>query len=281
MFIKTISRHDNSSAFSDSLDLLAISENSMTIWQRIENQRSILYGKCKSIDLDNERILFEFNQEINLLEKEIFFYSEDCKIIFKSLDFHFDKKILDIKFPNEFIVLSADENNDYAKKNNKIKDTTEHLLDETMIHDGQRERIVSEISLSGVTDSQKKLGGHMSGDIKTDKISTLQAVKSLDENDIFEHQRSAPRARPKTQKKVTLHLKGRPETSKEYDLFDLSMGGMSFVISDKDLLQNNDEIELTYFDTKAIDSLMLGIIRNIREEAPERFRVGVQFISED
>jgi hypothetical protein len=265
----------------------------MTIWQKIGDERSVFQGKCTNIDLDNERIMFECNEDLSFVEEEIFFYSKENKMIFKAIDFNFQETFLDMKFPEEFISLSTAENEKYAEKSNRVKGTTEHFKDETMSTDSEREKITTK-SMSGKVGAQANLGGQMSGSIKTekissrmtanlstDKISTKQSVKTIDEDKAFEHQRAAPRARPKVQKRVTLHIKGRPETSQEYDLFDLSMGGMSFVITSKDLLQKNDELELTYFDAKPIETLMIGIIRNIREEEPDRFRVGVQFISEE
>ena len=54
---------------------------------------------------------------------------------------------------------------------------------------------------------------------------------------------------------------------------------MSFVITSKKKKKKNDELELTYFDSHLIDTLMIGVIRNIREEGTIVFRVGVQFIT--
>jgi hypothetical protein len=272
---------------------LADSNSIVTIWQKLENERQVFQGICKNIDHDNQRMFFECDKELSLSDSEVFFYSEEHSMIFKISDFNFEENFLDTSFPEELISLSQKENDDYALKNKKIRGTTQHFKDETMSLESKRERIKTE-PLSGRASPETNMGGLMVGafktekisskisaNLKTEKISTKQSVKSISEDEAFEHHRSTPRARPKSQKRVTFHIKGKPETSKEYELFDLSMGGMSFVITSRDLLSKNDELEFTYFDDNAVSTLMIGIIRNIREEAPDRFKVGVQFISEE
>ena len=76
-------------------------------------------------------------------------------------------------------------------------------------------------------------------------------------------------------------MKDKPETLREFDLFDLSMGGLGFVISQKDNIQKNDILDIKYFDQNKVEEPMFGVVRNIREEGMNIFRVGVQFLTDD
>ncbi len=126
-----------------------------------------------------------------------------------------------------------------------------------------------------------KISTNVKASFKPDKISTVDTVINLNEDEQFAHKRAAPRARPSVDKKVTLHVQGRDSDSKTFVLFDLSRGGLSFTISGKDLFQKNDLLEVTAFDDKPVDPPMIGIIRSIREEGMDEFRVGVQFTNVD
>lgn len=102
---------------------------------------------------------------------------------------------------------------------------------------------------------------------------------NLDEEDkLFVDKRESPRARPKIDKFVKV-AKIRGSGPEIYKLFDLSRGGMGFIIYDENSLAKGEEIHILGFNEFDLDDPLIGKIMSIRpiDGAPSEFKVGVKF----
>jgi hypothetical protein len=102
---------------------------------------------------------------------------------------------------------------------------------------------------------------------------------NLDEEDkIFADKRESPRARPKIDKfvKVAKIWGSGPEI---YKLFDLSRGGMGFIIFDETGFAKGEDIHIVGFNEFDLDDPLVGRIMSIRpiDGAESEFKVGVKF----
>ncbi len=101
---------------------------------------------------------------------------------------------------------------------------------------------------------------------------------SVDEEDkLFADQRESPRARPKIQKYVTLQTE-EGETGR-FALFDLSQGGMAFVVEDESFFSKGNMVYVFGIDAKVLDDPLIGKVMSVRSlnEANQEFKVGVKF----
>jgi hypothetical protein len=101
----------------------------------------------------------------------------------------------------------------------------------------------------------------------------------LDEEDkLFADKRESPRARPKAEKQVKVaKLKGSGPAT--YKLFDLSRGGMGFIINDDFTFSRGEDIHIVGFNDFDLDDPLVGTIMSIRpiDGAQSEFKVGVKF----
>lgn len=105
-------------------------------------------------------------------------------------------------------------------------------------------------------------------------------VKRLDnseEEEVYTSVREAPRARPKVDKMVCLYKSGYAESRKEFVLFDISRGGLSFIVDQEDIFQKGDYLEIASLEDKELDVILIGEIMSIRNQG-ENWKVGIKFI---
>lgn len=105
-------------------------------------------------------------------------------------------------------------------------------------------------------------------------------VKKLDtteEEQVYSSLREAPRARPQAEKKVSLYKTGEPDSRAVYQMFDISRGGLSFLVSQEDLFQKGDYIEVVALEDDELDTILIGEVMNIRTQE-ETWKVGVKFV---
>lgn len=255
-------------------------DEDFVLWQNIDGDRKTNGGKL--VDISDSDIVFTGIDEKFSEKEDLFFHCKESQYIFKIDQFSYEDGFR-CSLPREVV---------FVGDSFTVQGTTQHIVEETISHDSLTDHIKHKNLRGSVSGTDKisstitaafkteKISSNMSASLKTDKISTFDSVKKLNEDEIFAAQRAAPRARPKKDKKITLKLLGSSDKVFTYSLFDLSTGGMGFNISNLDMFQKNDKLLVTAIDGKDLDKNMIGIIRNIREDGPKTFRVGVQFIDE-
>jgi hypothetical protein len=278
-----IKKYNISEHFEKILTLLQESKvqgEDFILWQNIDGSRKTKAGKL--VDISESDIAFTGIDDQFSDDEDLFFHCKESQYIFKINDFSLGDEFR-CPIPREVV---------FVGDSFTVHGTTDHIENKIFSHDSFTDKIKHK-SLSGsVSGTDKisstmaaslktdKISSTMSASLKTDKISTFDSVKKLNEDEIFAAQRAAPRARPKKDKKVTLKLLDSSEKVFTYSLFDLSTGGMGFNITNRDMFQKNDKLLVTAIDGKDLDKNMIGVIRNIREDGPNAFRVGVQFVDE-
>jgi hypothetical protein len=60
-------------------------------------------------------------------------------------------------------------------------------------------------------------------------------------------------------------------------MFDISRGGLSFLVSQEDLFQKGDYIEVVALEDDELDTILIGEVMNIRTQE-ETWKVGVKFV---
>ncbi len=114
-------------------------------------------------------------------------------------------------------------------------------------------------------------------------FETELSFVSLDEEDkLFQDKRAAPRARPPKGKMVTIQKSTDQEYVRTFELFDLSRGGMGFIIPLGEEIDKGDIVNVQAFDDKVFDSPMQIEVKSIREVDSDgtHFKVGCQFVGD-
>jgi hypothetical protein len=140
-----------------------------------------------------------------------------------------------------------------------------------------------------IVKGNKKTSSHSGPDImKVKSISKhdmdifneeLGAITLDQEEKMFAGSRETPRARPKKDKIVNVKRSSDTE-GKSYLLFDLSQGGLSFIVNLEDNFNKGDQLEILGFDLKVFDEPMVGQIMSIRplDELGFQNKIGIKFI---
>lgn len=101
---------------------------------------------------------------------------------------------------------------------------------------------------------------------------------TLDEEDkLFADKRESPRARPKQQKYVT--VQSVSGDTARFPLFDLSQGGMGFIVLDEDRFAKGSVIYIFAIDAKVLDDPLIGKVMSARALGDKKmgFKIGVKF----
>ncbi|MFY7994238.1 MAG: PilZ domain-containing protein [Bacteriovoracaceae bacterium] len=246
---------------------LLSSQSPVVIWQNVDatGQKVRCYSSLNAFHFESKKLYFSpLEGEISLFSPgHIFFYSEESQIIFKSnltevaqaicLDMPTELKLLeDPEVTHIRGVIGVDLQDVWKVKRLKI--------DENQISDVMKVKSLNQRSGS---DQQ---------------ILNDELFVSVDEEDeLFADQRESPRARPKQQKYVTLQTD--TGESGRFPLFDLSQGGMAFVVLDENQFTKGAMIYVFGIDAKVLDDPLIGKVMSVRslDESKIEFKVGVKF----
>lgn len=109
----------------------------------------------------------------------------------------------------------------------------------------------------------------------------LDAMTLAEEDKLYADKREAPRVRAKGNKVISVCLADRPETSTEQPLFDLSRGGLAFVVEAEKRFQKGDMIFVLEIENNRLDSPLVGEVMSVRKLDDESgYKVGVKFVDE-
>lgn len=113
-------------------------------------------------------------------------------------------------------------------------------------------------------------------------LEKIELVERENENN-HKHERVAPRSQAKTGQLVGIDkLNPSLETlrSELFNLYDISAGGMGFMVHDPAEYTPGDKIRVTHVDGKALPKHLYGevmAVRQIEGESVDTFKVGVKF----
>ncbi len=105
----------------------------------------------------------------------------------------------------------------------------------------------------------------------------LKKLDTTEEEQVYTSLREAPRARPQGEKKVSLYKTGEPENREVYTMFDISRGGLSFIVNIEDKFQKGEYIEVAALEEDELDTILVGEVMSIRSQ-DENWKIGIKFV---
>ncbi len=248
---------------------LLSSQSPVVIWQTIAPTGNKLrcYSQLSSFHFDSKKLYFspsegDFSQ---FSLGPIFLYSEQEQIIFKS-NLQNQTETLCLEMPEELKLLEDPE--------------VTHIRGALGI-DLQEIWKVKRLNVDKINQQmrgnlQVKSLSQRSGNDK--QILNDELFVTVDEEDkLFADKRESPRARPKQQKYVM--LQNEAGDTARFPLFDLSQGGMGFLVFDEALFPKSSMVYVYAIDAKVLDDPLIGKVMSVRsmDEAKIEFKVGVKF----
>jgi|LULF01.1.fsa_nt_gb hypothetical protein len=272
-----IIKNDEREAISEVIQGFFLALNPIIVWENIadNDQRKIHAVKIENVDNETESLSFvdTAGRTFQFSGPELFFFSEDHDIIFKTVLNHIEGAKLVVKSPHQVKCLEADEKLRFEDQLNSFKAS----LDDLNKIDTHNEADANEPSFdhSQLFDS---LSEHDSDLLK----SQMGHITLEEEDKAFEDVRESPRAKPEEGKMVTVQTADESKAQATYGLYDLSQGGLSFLVFSKDEYYLGEKIRLKAFDIKKFESPMLLEVKSIREadELGIQYKVGCQFVLE-
>lgn len=242
----------------------------IVLWQFMPDsgKREISNTHIDSYNLDSGKICLKINSETNIVHHlPIYFYAEDGQIIFKTNIESLQDRTLSLKVPEELKLLEDPEIN-YVR--GAVGQGGSDVWKVKSLNPG------TNIIPSNVM-RVKSMAQRSSRD--QDLLNNeFEPVNSDEEDKLFAGKRESPRARPRLEKYVKIaRIVG--QGPKRYKLFDLSRGGMGFLVLELEEFQKGDDIQVIGFNDFDLDDPFLGKVMSIRpiDEQELQFKVGVKF----
>ena len=294
--MESFNKDEDRVVFTEIIQGLFLDFSPVISWEvRGDTSRQIHPVKIAHVDNDNETLNFTLAEEseFKFSTENIFFFSEEQKVIFKSPKQSIDGNQLTVSIPD---VIKRFEGVDEAELQSKIEyfkqaqegpssdPFADFNLDDDTVTDKQNDPLagLSVLQGAGTENIQtnwitKSMSTH-DAELFTTELSYIK----LDEEDKkFEGVRSTPRAKPPEGKMVTVQISDESLPQATYTLYDLSQGGLSFLVFAKDEFNTGDQLIVKAFDTKKFESPMNATIRAITEadDMGIQYKVGCEFIS--
>lgn len=240
----------------------------LVVWQLMdEGKREVTNSRLNSFHNESKLLHFELNGTKFNPSLPIYCYAEDGQLIFKTAVHEVSEKYLSLVVPNEIKIIGESE---------------EKVIRAQIGRDLSTVWRVKRLNLDKIDEGPdyirvKSMAQRSSRD--QDFLNSEFDGVSLDEEDrIFADKRESPRARPKVDKWVKVQPAG-DSTIHRFKLFDLSRGGMGFVVEDNDLFPKGTEVHVLGFDEFDLDDPLVGQVMSLRPINEDEFewKVGVKF----
>lgn len=291
--MRTICFSDNPNDYEILFQELINTRDTVISWQLQEGERLIKKSKVSSVDLDSNvfatKIIGSENGDFK--KDTVYFFIKNKNIIFKSSLLH-TNDFLSFRLPQELKVLDDKETSEWIK-NIDMEDLNVFVKGHGFANIPLETTRVRGEGRANINTSKSS---HYSGANTTDHISTKWRITSmskhdsemfetelsfvsLDEEDLkYADQRSAPRARPPSDKMVCVQRDGQA-MGEMFNLFDLSQGGLGFLTTEKDHFEVGQTLNILGFDDKNFEAPMVVVVRAIREtdESATMFKIGCSF----
>lgn len=278
--MRNLSKVEDREEMSEVIQGLFLSLNPIVSWDVAPDlTRKIHPVKISDVSNDEDSLTFTLDQQPNFefTEKIVFFYSEEQKIIFKSEIKQVEAGTLIVNIPSEIKKLDDKDNAAMAEMialfNTEINFSKEDALSLSLDDDDDP---ISPDEGSLEPDWFVKSMSDHDANLFSTELSSI----TLDEEDkIFEGVRSAPRAKPPEGKMVTLQIHDESRPQSTYTLYDLSQGGLSFLVFSKGEFNVGERLLIKAFDTNRFEAPMITEVKAIREadDMGIQYKVGCQF----
>lgn len=308
--MRVLNQHEHSSDILEVFEKVRSDRSMLILWQVQDGKRKINSIYLEKIE-DEDGLLYFSSAKADPLaldSQNVFFFCKAHNFIFKSSLVTQDNIEAVIKTPSEIKLL---EKEDHAGMADLIDVFNEEKIfvegegrgnlkyEEKLVSGRGEANINKEKYMVGKTNTDK-IDKFRSDNTATEKLSTKWAVKSMsaadtalfeeelsyitleEEDKQFEEMRSAPRAKPPEGKMVTVQEQSGERPQGTYPLYDLSRGGISFLVFSKEEFNAGEVINVLGFDTKKFDEPMIAHVRSVREadQLGIQYKVGCQFATD-
>lgn len=309
--MKCFKKEEDREQMSEVIQGMFLDFNPIVTWEILpDNTRTIYPVKIQNVNNDDDTLTFVSSKEEDLVFNQgtVFFYSEEQRAIFKSsIDSQAGSQLI-VKIPNEIKKLDAGEEEQFIGMLDSFSSDSEFTgtagLDNFSLDDDD-EDVNPQLEIPVKKDNSPITADNfdtkMSFSGSTDKIETMWVTKTmsahdadlfatelsyiaLDEEDkIFEGVRAAPRAKPPEGKMLTVQVADDSRPQSTHTLYDLSQGGVSFLVFSRDEFNEGEKLLVRAFDTKKFEKPMLTEVKAIREadDLGIQYKVGCQFIESE
>jgi hypothetical protein len=306
----SLKKEENREQMAEVVQGMFLDFNPIVCWEiSADNIRTIYPVKIQNVNNDTETLTFISSKEEELVLNQtlIFFYSEEQKAIFKSEIESKSGSELIVKIPEEIKKLENGEEKQFEGMLNSFSSDAEFTgassFDAFSLDDDDDEAEVPVVETLSPTApmSGENFDTKMSFSGTTDKIETMWVTKTMsahdadlfatelsyialeEEDKMFEGVRDAPRAKPPEGKMLTVQVDDDSRPQSTHTLYDLSQGGLSFLVFSKDEFNEGETLLIKAFDTKKFEQPMITQVKAIREadDLGIQYKVGCQFIESD
>lgn len=247
--------------------------------------------KIQNVDNETETLVFKPSESEILpfvSDSSLFFFSEEQKMIFKGQTSDASEESLVIKQPDSIMILEEADVNKY-------KDLISQFISE--LNAGAPDPLASfsldddeETSDSDTHDDTIAAGEKVAVDWFKNVMSEhdaslfeqeLSHITLEEEDELYEGMRSSPRAKPPEGKTLTVQIIDESRPQSTYTLYDLSRGGLSFLVFAKDEFSPGEILFIRAFDVNKFETPIEAEIKVVREadEMGIQYKVGCEFIS--
>jgi hypothetical protein len=240
----------------------------LILWQLMPEtgSRVIVDAVLSQLELTSPKLLLTLTRQGSIRKDlPLYCYSSDQQLIFRSQILDVQGQTLTISIPSEMKLLEGPEI-EVLEKQLGLK-----MQDLWRVKRGMADLFIDSDVL------KVKSMAERSG--RDQDFLHQEFNLTVDQEDrLFADKRESPRARPKVDKWVKIQ-KAQEDHLQFFRLFDLSQGGMSFIVTDPSLFPKGVEVHIKGFDEFDLDDPLIGHIVSSRpiNETNSEFKVGVKF----
>jgi hypothetical protein len=310
----SLTKEENLVEIRDNFSEIIVSEIPVLMWQLKEDGSRLLQPIYIKDMLGDDQLLIKAatGKSFQLKQQTVYFHIATHKLIFKTEIDTIENKLAYVKFPKilKFTELSTSDSDEISSGLEEYTDFLEdqglgsHIDDIMRVAgEGRANKNREDLLLEEKRIKSTILENHMRLDTynATEKINTKWKMKSMsshdteilqselifisleEEDEIFAEQRESVRAKPKQSKLITIQKSDLAVEEQIYPLYDLSKGGLSFLITEEDLFTKGEVILVNALDAKRFDTPMQVTVMVVRaaDELGVQFKVGCAFVSGD
>ena len=281
--MKAITPQDHKEEYAEIIQGLFVVFTPSIAWQNTAaGERKLYQFKIQDVNNEKESLLFVTDDDTSHIQSNeiIFVFSDELKALFKANVAEALPGNVSIEQPKE--VLKLDES-DLKKYENLLKDLQGELkagVPELSLDLDEEE--AEDVALPSAEETSPNMWMSLGmNEHDANLIANELSYITLDEEDkMFEGMRAAPRAKPPEGKMVTLQSFDSTKAQVTLSLYDLSQGGLSFLVFAKDDFEIGEKIYIKAFDINKFETPMIAEIKAIREadDLGIQYKVGCQFL---
>jgi hypothetical protein len=247
--------------------------------------------KIQNVDNETETLVFTPN-EPELLPFEngsIFFFSEEQKMIFKGEIVELTQEKMLIKQPETLMLLEEADVDKYKELISQfISELNADAPDPfaSFSLDDDDEQTSAALEDDSTIAAGEKVAADWFKKVMSEHDASLfeqelSHVTLEEEDELFEGVRSSPRAKPPEGKMLTVQIKDESRPQSTFTLYDLSRGGLSFLVFSKDEFSEGETLFIRAFDVNKFESPIEAEVKVVREadEMGIQYKIGCEFIS--